>query len=385
MRVYILRYSEIGLKGKNRADFEKALRENIERVTGKRVLRIWGRFLLPIEDGVVLDEKLKRIFGIQSFSKGFFTDHNFENIRKFSLKVVEERVERQPAKTFKVQTKKAYKEYKMGIYEVNREIGSLVLRNFEQLSVDVHNPDFVLGIEIRPEGTLIYADRTECYGGLPVGTGGKALLFLSGGIDSPVAGWYALKRGVIFEAVTFVSPPFTSEGALEKVREILRVLKEYSSGHPLKLHVVNLTKVQLAVKKHAPDKYSLILYRRSMMRIADMIADEVGASAFYTGENVGQVASQTLENLWSIESVTTRPVIRPLSGFDKMEIVAKAKEIGTYEISVRPFQDSCVFFAPKNPATKSRPSILEEIERNVPELSQLEREAYETRRVEVIG
>lgn len=145
----------------------------------------------------------------------------------------------------------------------------MILKNFKELSVDVHNPDFVLGVEVRPEGVLIFTDRVECYGGLPVGTGGKAVLLLSGGIDSPVAGWYALKRGVLIESVTFVSPPFTSEGAVEKVRDILRVLREFSGGHPLRLHIVNLTKLQLEVKKNVPDKYSLIMYRRSMFRIAE--------------------------------------------------------------------------------------------------------------------
>ena len=384
LRVYIVRYSEIGLKGKNRKDFEEALRRNIERVTGMKVKRQWGRFLIPIDENVTLDDKLKKIFGIQNFSKGFLVSHDFEEVKKYSLIAVKEKLEKGNYRTFKVQAKKAYKEYKKSIYEINSELGALILKNFKELSVDVHNPDFVLGVEVRPEGVLIFTDRVECYGGLPVGTGGKAVLLLSGGIDSPVAGWYALKRGVLIESVTFVSPPFTSEGAVEKVRDILRVLREFSGGHPLRLHIVNLTKLQLEVKKNVPDKYSLIMYRRSMFRIAEKIAEETGAVAFYTGENIGQVASQTLENLWSIESVTTRPVIRPLSGFDKTEIVEKAKEIGTYEISIKPYQDSCVFFAPKNPATRSHPSILEKLEQQVPDLPVLEEEAFTFRKVEVI-
>ncbi|KAF2960614.1 MULTISPECIES: tRNA uracil 4-sulfurtransferase ThiI [unclassified Thermotoga] len=384
MRVYIVRYSEIGLKGKNRKDFEEILRRNIERVTGMKVKRQWGRFLIPIDENVTLDDKLKKIFGIQNFSKGFLVSHDFEEVKKYSLIAVKEKLEKRNYRTFKVQAKKAYKEYEKGVYEINSELGALILKNFKELSVDVHNPDFVLGVEVRPEGVLIFTDRVECYGGLPVGTGGKAVLLLSGGIDSPVAGWYALKRGVLIESVTFVSPPFTSEGAVEKVRDILRVLREFSGGHPLRLHIVNLTKLQLEIKKKVPDKYSLIMYRRSMFRIAEKIAEETDAIAFYTGENIGQVASQTLENLWSIESVTTRPVIRPLSGFDKTEIVEKAKEIGTYEISIKPYQDSCVFFAPKNPATRSHPSILEKLEHQIPDLPALEEEAFISRKVEVI-
>jgi len=384
LRVYIIRYAEIGLKGKNRKNFEDALKRNIERVTGMKVKKQWGRFLIPVDEGIDLDDKLKKIFGIQNFSKGFLVSHDFEEVKKTVLVAVKEKLEQGEFKTFKVQAKKAYKEYKKGVYEMNSELGALVLKNFKELSVDVHNPDFVLGVEVRPEGILVFTDKVECYGGLPVGTGGRAILLLSGGIDSPVAGWYALKRGVLIESVTFVSPPFTSEGAVEKVKDILRVLREFSGGHPLRLHVVNLTQVQLRIKKSVPDKYSLLMYRRSMFRIAEKIAEEVNAIAFYTGENVGQVASQTLENLWSIESVTTRPVIRPLAGFDKTEIVEKAREIGTYEISIKPYQDSCVFFAPKNPATRSHPSALEELERSIPDLSALEEEAFRTRKIEVI-
>ncbi|PLV60080.1 tRNA uracil 4-sulfurtransferase ThiI [Thermotoga sp. KOL6] len=384
MRVYIIRYSEIGLKGRNRKRFEETLKRNIEKVTGMNVKKQWGRFLIPVEDDTSLDEKLKKVFGIQNFSRGFLVNQDFEEVKRTALLAVKEKLEQGDYKTFKVQTKKAFKEYKKGVYEMNSELGALILKNFKDLSVDVHNPDFILGIEVRPEGILVFTDKVECYGGLPVGTGGKAVLLLSGGIDSPVAGWYALKRGVLIESVTFVSPPFTSEGAVEKVRDILKILREYSGGHPLRLHVVNLTKVQLEIKKVVPDKYSLIMYRRSMFRIAEKVAEETNSIAFYTGENIGQVASQTLENLWSIESVTTRPVVRPLAGFDKTEIVKKAREIGTYEISIKPYQDSCVFFAPKNPATRSHPSILEDLEQRVQNLRELEEEAFKSRRVEVI-
>ena len=381
--VVVVRYSEIGLKGKNRKNFEEQLIKNIKRTLGVKVEKRHGRIL--IKDGAIDSlEDIKRIFGVQNFSPGVSVPLDFEELKKAARLLVEEK-SKQGAKTFKVNAKRAFKGFKMGVYDINRELGAFILKSFPSLKVDVHNPDFVLGVEVREKEILVFTDKIPAYGGLPVGVSGKAVLLLSGGIDSPVAGWYALRRGVLVVPVTFMTPPFTTERSLEKVVEIVKILSKYSGGNPLSLNVVNMTEVQMAIRKNSPDKYRLILYRRSMFRIAERIAFEEGARAIYTGENVGQVASQTLDNMWSIESVTTLPVIRPLSGFDKVEIVNKAKEIGTYEISILPYQDSCVFFAPKRPATRSEPGIMEEIESNIEDLEKLEEEAFRNRKkLEVI-
>jgi len=382
--VIVIRYSEIGLKGKNRKNFEEQLIRNIKGTLNVKVERRYGRIL--IRDGSVdsLDD-IKRIFGVQNFSPGISVPHDFEEVKKASKILVEKKLE-EGAKTFKVNAKRAFKGFKMGVYDMNKELGAYVLRNFPTLKVDVHNPDFILGVEVREKEILVFTDKIEAYGGLPVGISGKAVLLLSGGIDSPVAGWYALRRGVLIIPVTFMTPPFTTERSVDKVVEIVKILSKYSGGNPLVLNIVNMTEVQMAIRENSPDKYRLILYRRSMFRIAEKIAFEEGARAIYTGENVGQVASQTLDNMWSIESVTSLPVMRPLSGFDKIEIVNKAKEIGTYEISILPYQDSCVFFAPKRPATKSEPKTMEEIENDIEGLRELEEEAFRNRKkLEVVN
>jgi len=382
--VIVIRYSEIGLKGKNRKNFEEQLVRNIKEALNVKAERRYGRILIKNGSVDPLDN-IKRIFGIQNFSPGISVPHDFEEVKKASKILVEKKV-KEGARTFKVNAKRAFKGFKMGVYDMNKELGAYVLKSFPSLKVDVHNPDFILGVEVREKEILVFTDKIEAYGGLPVGVSGKAVLLLSGGIDSPVAGWYALRRGVLIIPVTFMTPPFTTERSIDKVVEIVKVLSKYSGGNPLVLNIINTTEVQMAIRNNSPDRYRLILYRRSMFRIAEKVAFEEGARAIYTGENVGQVASQTLDNMWSIESVTSLPVMRPLSGFDKIEIVNKAKEIGTYEISILPYQDSCVFFAPKRPATKSEPKIMEEIESNIEDLKKLEEEAFRNRkRLEVIN
>lgn len=383
--VVVIRYSEIGLKGKNRKNFEEQLIKNIKKTLNVEVEKRYSRILIKNDLDDYSLSSIKRIFGVQNFSPGFSVPHDFEKVKEASKILVEKKI-KESAKTFKVNAKRAFKKFKMGVYDINKELGAYILKNFPSLKVDVHNPDFILGVEIREKEILVFADKIKAYGGLPVGISGKGILLLSGGIDSPVAGWYALKRGVLVVPVTFMTPPFTSERSLDKVIRIVKILSKYSGGNPLVLNVINMTNVQMAIRNKSPDKYRLILYRRSMFRIAEKIAFEENARAIYTGENVGQVASQTLDNMWSIESVTSLPVIRPLSGFDKIEIIDKAKEIGTYEISILPYQDSCVFFAPKNPATKSEPKIMEEIEKTIENLEELEEEAFRNRKkIEVIN
>ncbi len=377
-RVVVVRYSEIGLKGKNRKRFEKALLTNIESVTGWNVMWRWGRMYVDVDWDEEDVSILKRIFGIQNYSPAYLVPADFEAIEKASKDLVKREVAL-GSRTFKVNTKRASTDFQMGVYDVNRDLGAFVLREFsDSLKVDVHNPDFVLGVEIRDEEALIYTEKIRAYGGLPVGVSGRAVLMLSGGIDSPVAGWYAMKRGVLISALSFISLPYTSEDSKEKIVDIVKILKGFSGGHKIDLHFCNLTPVLEFITDNTPAKYWLVLQRRSMLRIAEKLAERVGAYVVYTGESVGQVASQTLPNISVIEEAVDIPVMRPLCGFDKVEIVNKAKEIGTYEVSIRPHLDVCSVFSPKRPSTKARLDIVKSIENDVwEELSEREKRAFE--------
>jgi thiamine biosynthesis protein ThiI len=282
------------------------------------------------------------------------------------------------ARTFKISAKRTHTNFPFGVYDINRLVGAAVLREFPQdLSVDVHNPDFVIGIEVKEKEAYVYSKKIPGPGGLPVGASGKAILLLSGGLDSPVAGWYAMKRGVVIVPLSFISPPYTGKESKEKIMNIVEILKEYSGGRKIHLYLCPLTPVLELLKDTAPQKFLLVLQRRSMMRIAERLAEKTGSSAIYTGESVGQVASQTLQNLGVIEEATKFPVIRPLSGFDKVEIVKKAKEIGTYEVSIKPHLDVCSMFTPKRPATKAPIDKVLEIEEELGEsLFRAEEEAF---------
>ncbi len=377
-RVVVVRYSEIGLKGKNRRRFEKILKTNLERVTGWKVTWRWGRMYVEVDWKSADLEVFKRIFGIQNYSPAYITDADFDSLVSASEELVMEELER-GSRRFKVGAKRVSKDFPMGVYDINRELGAFILRRFAgSIEVDVHDPDFVLGVEIRDEGAVVYTRKYRAYGGLPVGVSGKALLLLSGGIDSPVAGWYALKRGVIISALSFISPPYTDAPSKEKILDLMGVLSGYSGGRELELYFCPLTPVLELITSESPERYWLILQRRSMMRIASRLAGDIGAVAIYTGESVGQVASQTLVNLMAVESVARYPVMRPLCGMDKVEIVEKAKEIGTYEISIRKHLDVCSVFSPKHPTTGARLDRVEEIESSLGEELRLrEEKAFE--------
>jgi len=329
-----------------------------------------------------IKERLKYVFGIQNFSFAYAVSHDLDKIKEVVLKLLKLKLKNE--KTFKVQTKRSYKQFPMNSQELSAHIGAFVLENFKELSVDVHNPDIIVGIEVKEKEVFVFVGKEQMYGGFPVGSSGKGILLLSGGIDSPVAGWYMMKRGILIETLSFLSPPFTSEKSKNKILELSNILSKYVPD-TLKTWIVPFTPVQQYIKTNAPDKYSLIIQRRSMMRIANKLAKKIKAKAIITGENVGQVASQTLENLHTIESASNLPVLRPLIGFEKIDIVEKAKEIGSYEISIQPYLDSCVVFAPKNPATKSSIKEIEEIESKLTELSNLEEKAFENIEKHVIG
>ncbi|MBQ8871348.1 MAG: tRNA 4-thiouridine(8) synthase ThiI, partial [Bacilli bacterium] len=283
-----------------------------------------------------------KIFGIHSIVICHKVDNNTDNIKN----KVKEVLSNITFKTFKVETKRADKRFEIPSMEFNNVIGGFVLRNFD-CKVDVHNPDIRIHIEIRPEGTFIYLNEIAGSGGYPVGIQGKGLLMLSGGIDSPVAGYLALKRGVNVECLYFEAPPHTSLEAKNKVIKLASIINEYSGN--VKVHVVPFTKIQEAIYENCPSNYNITIMRRMMYRIADKYARKLKCNAIINGESVGQVASQTLTSMFVINSVTNMPIIRPVACMDKLEIIDIANKIGTYETSILPFEDCCTIFLPKHP------------------------------------
>lgn len=352
--IIVVRYGEIGLKGRNRRMFEDRLIKNISSQLSQ--YRIWkerGRIFIDGEMNIKVERVLGNTFGIQNFNAGKLSSLDSKEIEEAAYIVTRKNITNKQ-NTFKVETKRPNKNYPMNSLEFSSWLGDKVLRKFDSLKVDVHEPDFTINAEIRENHVIITGDKRRGPGGLPVGTGSKALLLLSGGLDSPVAGWYAMKRGLVVDAIHFRSPPFTGEKALQKVLDLGKQLTNFTGGRSFKIYSVNFTKAQTAIHKSVLEKYSLIIQRRMMMRIASNILKTNGYEALISGENLGQVASQTLENIKAISEVSDGVVLRPLIGFDKLEIVEKAKAIDTFDISSRPYEDCCVMFLPSNPVTKAR-------------------------------
>ncbi|MGI6658750.1 MAG: tRNA uracil 4-sulfurtransferase ThiI [Dethiobacteraceae bacterium] len=354
--LYLIRYGEIGLKGKNRRFFENTLTANIRRalrdVAECRVLQQHSRHFVEVlsGDAAAVAARLQEVFGIVSLSPVITAALSMAEIkaaaeREFS-KVAK------PGLRFKVNTRRANKKFPLLSQQVSAEVGAHLLRTFPGLQVDVHEPEAVLDVEIREEEAYIYTERLPGPGGLPVGVAGKGLLLLSGGIDSPVAGWMTLKRGVKLEAVHFHSYPYTSERSKEKVIDLCRELARY--GGKIRLHVAHFTEIQEELRLKTPERLLVTLMRRMMFRLAERLAQQQGALALITGESLGQVASQTMESLNVIERVTQIPVLRPLIGLDKQEIMDLSVKIGTYPISIRPYEDCCTIFLPQFPATRPR-------------------------------
>ncbi|MGF7186565.1 thiamine biosynthesis protein ThiI [Desulfitispora alkaliphila] len=352
--VVLIRYGEIGIKGKNRGEFEKKLINNINKVLHSngvetKVQKTFGRMFVPLDNNwEVVKESLQRVFGIVSFSPCFKLPLDIEKAKEAALNDIKGC----EGKTFKVNTKRANKDFEYKTYDVNHLIGSHILRNTEDLTVDVKNPDINISVEIRDENIFLFSKTIPAAGGLPVGTNGKGLLLLSGGIDSPVAGYLTMKRGVQIEAIHFHSFPFTSDRAKEKVLDLGRIMAGY--GGKVKLHIVHFTEIQTEIKKHCPEDLGITIMRRMMVRIAERLARKRRALALVTGESIGQVASQTLESMFTIENVIKIPVLRPLVAMDKTEIIDLAREIGTYETSILPYEDCCTIFVPKSPKTRPR-------------------------------
>lgn len=352
----LVRYGEMTTKGKNRSKFVSILKENIKHKLKKfkaleyEATRDRMYIKLNGEDHEEVSERLKDIFGIHTFSLALKVGTDLEEMKQGVLAAFLQT--KKEVKTFKVSVHRAYKQFPMETNELNRELGAHILRNTEGITVDVHNPDINVRVEVRPEFTYIMCEERTGAGGIPVGTGGKVLLLLSGGIDSPVAGYLAMKRGVTLEAIHFHSPPFTSERAKQKVVDLAQQLTKYCKK--ITLHIVPFTEVQKAIHKQIPDSYTMTVMRRMMLRIAERIAAERNALALVTGESLGQVASQTLDSMHTINEVTNYPILRPLITMDKLEIMKIANEIDTYNISIRPYEDCCTIFTPPNPSTKPK-------------------------------
>lgn len=351
---------EIAIKGKNRSQFEKTLMENmrqfVRHIEGVKVSRTDGRIEVKL-NGADMDEvigELRQVMGLSSISPVAEAELDMERIKETALRVVQDALEKRSTPvTFKVDSRRANKMFPLQSPEITKEVGHYVLsRTDRQLKVDVHNPELTLTVEVRDTKAYLYCDVIPGPAGLPVGTSGKVMLLLSGGIDSPVAGWMALKRGAKLEAIHFHSFPFTSERAQEKVNELARILSRH--GGRVVLHNVYFTNIQKAINQHCPEEYSITIMRRFMMRIADRLAHDRKALALVTGESLGQVASQTLESMYTINNVTNIPILRPLVAMDKTDIMRVARNIGTYETSIQPFEDCCTIFLPKNPKTKPK-------------------------------
>jgi len=350
----LVRYGEVALKGGNRSFFINRLVRNIGKsLNGIQysIIKDRGRILVEIPGGPnQLQEavkRLKKVFGIVSLSRVVKVEKDLDKIKQRALEMVES----QQAATFKVESRRADKAFPVKSPEICRQVGAYILKKSDNTRVDVHNPDLLINIEIRDEA-YIFAGFEKGSGGLPTGTGGRGLLLLSGGIDSPVAGWMVAKRGVELEAVHFHSFPFTSERAKQKVIDLAEVLAVYTGG--IKLHMVSLTDIQGSINRNCPAEQSTILIRRFMMRIAEKIAAETKALALVTGESLGQVASQTLESIYVTDSSVDLPVFRPLLGMDKVEIIDRARGIDTYELSILPYEDCCTIFLSEHPETKPR-------------------------------
>jgi thiamine biosynthesis protein ThiI len=351
----LIRYGEMALKGKNIKSFILQLQQNIQQKVkdfpGVKVKRTQGRMfvLLNGHDPEPIMDKCRHVFGIQSLSLAIRVENDVEKIKEAALYALKESSN---VRKFKVTVRRINKDFPVRSQEMNQVLGSHLLINTEDFSVDVHEPDMEIKVEIRREATYITSGVIPGFGGLPVGTSGKSLLLLSGGIDSPVSGFLAMKRGVHLEAIHFHSPPFTSERAKQKVLDLSKQLTAF--GGSIKIHIVPFTKLQQEIYREIPDGYAMTVMRRMMLRISEQVCEKEGILSMTTGENLGQVASQTMESMNTINAVTNYPIIRPLITMDKSEIIAISKDIGTYETSILPYEDCCTVFVPKSPKTRPR-------------------------------
>ena len=387
-QAFLLKYAEIGIKGKNRYKFENALCEQIryrlEKIEGDfEVIREQGRIFVEAKGEFDFDdaiEAMSRVFGVSSISPvEMIEDKEWGNLTKTVGDFVERQYGGQKF-TFKVKSRRSDKHYPYTSPEICVEMGSYLLERFPELSVDVHNPEVLIWVEVR-EKAYVYSKVYQGACGMPLGTNGKAMLLLSGGIDSPVAGYMIAKRGVFIDAVYFHAPPYTSERAKQKVVDLAKLVSRYAGK--IRLHVVNFTDIQMYIYEQCPHEELTIIMRRYMMRIAETLAKENDCLGLITGESIGQVASQTMQSLAATNDVCELPVYRPLIGFDKQEIVDISEKIGTYETSIQPYEDCCTIFVAKHPVTKPNIKVIRRSEEKLTEkIDQMVQEALDT--VEVI-
>lgn len=366
--VILVRYGEIALKGLNRNYFIELLAKNIRNtlrcVESAKVKKIQGRIIISLEEAdlELAMSRVQKVFGIISISPAVVIDSDIKVIEENAVKRVREA---EDIKTFKITAKRGDKTFPIKSPDLCARLGEVILNAVEGIKVDIHNPDLNLWIEVR-EQTYMYHEFIPCNGGLPVGCSGKGALLLSGGIDSPVAGYMMAKRGVEVIGVYFHSFPYTSDRAKQKVVDLAKIMSQYCGK--IKLFVVPFTEVQTKIVEMCPERQTIIIMRRYMMRIAEMIAKEEGAKALITGESLGQVASQTMEGLGATNAVAELPVFRPLIGFDKSEIIKIAQDIGTFETSILPYEDCCTIFVPKHPETKPKVSEMIRSEKVIAEM-----------------
>ena len=386
---YLIKYSEIGIKGNNRHIFEDMLVKNIKAALRNslkeeyKVRKADGRIYVTsseneIEETIASVTKVFGVAGVAPLTQ--YERCDFETIKAYVLKYIEDTYEDKNF-TFKVNARRADKSYPMTSVEINMLLGEAILDAFPETKVDVHEPQVNLMVEVRPYDINIFSEIIPGPGGMPVGSSGRAMLLLSGGIDSPVAGYLVSKRGVGIDAVYFHAPPYTSERAKQKVVELAKIISRYTG--PIRLHVVNFTDIQMKIYEVCPHEELTIIMRRYMMRLAEHFAKERGDLGLVTGESIGQVASQTMQSMMCTNAVCEMPVYRPLCGFDKLDIVAISEKIEAYETSILPYEDCCTIFVAKHPVTKPRLDRIEKSEHKLDgQIEELYQQAIDT--VEII-
>ncbi len=386
--ILLIKNGELALKGLNRSTFEDVLVKNMKR----RLLKSAGKFTFlksqstivaePVDEDVDFDaavETIKKVFGIVAFSKAAVTEKDLQCMKDVALSYLGDDL--RSVKTFKVNAKRSDKRFPLTSPEICREVGAHLLRNIPSLKVDVHNPDITVTVEVRDKNVFIHGNQIKGAGGMPVGTAGRVALLVSGGIDSPVAGWMMAKRGLQLSAIHFAAPPYTSKRAEMKVRDLVSIVAKYSGR--VNFAVVNFTEIQEAIKEHCPEELFTIIMRRMMMKISVRLAERDNCGALVTGESLGQVASQTLGAIACTDAAVNMPVFRPLIGMDKNEIITVSRAIGAFETSILPYEDCCTVFTPKHPRTRPTIELIEKAE-SVFDFSEMIDRAIETTRFEFV-
>lgn len=374
----MVRYGELSTKGKNRKDFIIQLGDNVRQALygfkGVEIKANRDRMHIKLNEHNDLEvmNALKGVFGIENFSPAVRVEKNIEDIKTMAFEMFKDKFK--PGMTFKIITKRQDKGFKFDTFETNMRVGDYIIQNVADAKVDVRNPDIEIRVDIRMNGAFISSEKIKGAGGFPVGTGGEATMMLSGGIDSPVAAYMGMRRGVKLDMIHFYSPPYTSDQALAKAKQLTSTLAKYSGD--IRFIQVPFTKIQEEIKEKIPEGYLMTVQRRMMLKITAMITENFGRNGIFNGEALGQVASQTLESMRAINEVTDIPVLRPLISMDKSEIIKIAEEIGTYDLSILPFEDCCTIFTP--PAPKTRPNLEKALmfEQNI-DVNALAKEAIE--------